>query len=156
MDIGNAVCGFGHRSFISAEAEKRLSAIINYLCFDEEKEVFYTGGMGAFDKAFSSAVRVAKRERPRVKLILVLPYYSNKLNTHKDHYSQLYDEIVLPDILSDSYYRAAINLRNMWMIDSSSAVISGVCRDHGGAYNSVRFAKKIKKRIIRLYDCEFE
>lgn len=63
----------------------------------------------------ASAIRAAKRRYPEkhITLALVLPALSNQLNTDK--------------------YKAAIQIRNRWLVDRADAVIAYICRDFGGA-----------------------
>ena len=108
--------------------------------------------MGEFDKMCSSAVRTAKRRHPEldIKLIVVLPYMMAKVNTDKDFYENLYDDIIIPTELSDAHYKSAITKRNRWIIDRSDCLIAYVYRDFGGAYMTLKYACQMKKEIINL------
>lgn len=48
------------------------------------------------------------------------------------------------------HYKAAIQKRNRWMVDQSDFVLSGIYRDFGGAYQTIRYAKRIGKTVIDL------
>ena len=93
-----ACCGFGHRNVfenISSKLDNAVEEAIAQGC-----EIFYTGAMGDFDSLFSSAVRSAKKVYPHIKLIGVKPYLTNDINTDKDYYTALYDDIIIPDDLA--------------------------------------------------------
>lgn len=147
------VCTFaGHRDVYQAGLEAEIEKVIGTLLQTDKEFVFFTGGMGHFDDMCSSAVRAAKRRYAdlNISLILVMPYMSNRLNTDKDYYEYLYDEILIPSDLADVHYKAAIKKRNKWMVDKADCVIAYVYREAGGAFETVKYAQKNKKRIINL------
>ena len=141
-------CGFGHREVfenISGHIEEAVFMAIKNGC-----ETFYTGAMGQFDSLFSSAVRKAKKAYPHIKLICVKPYFTNDINTDRDYYASMYDDIIIPDELVGIHYKAAIKARNRWMIDNSDIVIVYTVRDYGGAHEARRYAEKKAKSIISI------
>ena len=77
---------------------------------------------------------------------------SNQLNVEKKYYESLYDEIILPAELINVHYKAAIPLRNRWMVNQSDFVIAYVSRRFGGAYTTYQYAQKLGKPIINLAD----
>lgn len=145
-------CTFsGHREVFQSGIEARLEAEIEKLLQTDSEFTFLTGGMGQFDSMGTSTVRAAKRHHPEksITLVLVLPYLSNRLNTDKEYY-QSYDKIIIPKELDTVHYKAAIQSRNRWMVDQADTVIAYICRDFGGAFASVRYAKRQGKPIINL------
>ena len=104
--------------------------------------------MGDFDSLFSSAVRSAKKVYPHIKLIGVKPYFTNDINTDKDYYAALYDDIIIPDELAGIHPKAAIKARNRWMINNSDIVLIYTVRNYGGAYEANRYAERKNKAII--------
>ena len=54
------------------------------------------------------------------------------------------DEIIIPEELYGVHYKAAIQKRNRWLVDSY------LLRDFGGAYETVKNAKKQGKPVINL------
>ena len=143
-----ACCGFGHRNVfenISSKLDNAVEEAIAQGC-----EIFYTGAMGVFDSLFSSAVRSAKKVYPHIKLIGVKPYFTNDINTDKDYYAALYDDIIIPDELAGIHPKAAIKARNRWIIDNSDIVLIYTVRNFGGAYEAKRFAERNGKRLIKI------
>ena len=141
-----ACCGFGHRNVfenISSKLDNAVEEAIAQGC-----EIFYTGAMGDFDSLFSSAVRSAKKVYPHIKLIGVKPYFTNDINTDKDYYAALYDDIIIPDELAGIHPKAAIKARNRWMIDNSDIVLIYTVRNYGGAYEAKQYAQHENKAII--------
>ena len=148
-------CTFaGHRNvpFAALTPEVR-NAIESILQFGDKEFTFYSGGKGTFDGMCEMAVRSAKRAHPElsIRLKLVLPYMTNRLNTEKDFYKSMYDDVIIPIELCDVYPKAAISKRNCWMVDKSDYVIAFLQYDYGGAYDTVRYASKNGKNIIMLH-----
>ncbi len=146
-------CTFaGHREVYQSGIAARLEAEIEKLLQTDYEFTFLTGGMGQFDDMGASAVRAAKYRHPEkhITLALVLPYMSNRLNTDKAYYQQSFDQIIIPEELDDAHYKAAIQIRNRWMVDRADTVIAYICRDFGGALATVRYAQKQGKPVINL------
>ena len=143
-----ACCGFGHRNVFENLSEKLDDAIESAV--QQGCEIFYTGAICDFDSLFSSAVRRAKKTYPHIKLICVKPYFTNDINTNRDYYAALYDDIIIPDELAGIHYKAAIKARNRWMIDNSDIVIVYTIRNYGGAYEARRHTERQGKYLIGL------
>lgn len=138
-------CGFGHRD-VFQNIDKELCEAVQK-AMEIGCNVFYTGAMGDFDICFSSAVR---KQGKKIKLVCIKPYMSNELNTNKEYYNCMYDDIIIPDELAFVHYKSAITKRNRWMIDNSDVVIVYAIRNHGGAYDAMRYAERQNKTIIRV------
>lgn len=139
--------GFGHRYVyqnINDKLEKEILKAIDMGCY-----IFYTGAMGEFDRLFASIIRKYKKEY-NIKLICVKPYLTKELNENKDYYYTMYDDIIIPDELSDVFYKQAITKRNEWIIDNSDIVIGYAIHDYGGAYQAIKYAKKQNKTIFSI------
>lgn len=146
-------CTFsGHREVYQSAIEEKLNAEIEKLLQSDNEFLFLTGGMGKFDAMAAGAVRAAKRRHPEKSIILalVLPYMGARLNTDKEYYRFNFDQIIIPKELDTVYYKAAIQLRNRWMVDRADIVISYICRDFGGALATVRYAHKQSKPVVNL------
>lgn len=141
-------CGFGHRQIfqnIDSELNKAVKTAIRCGC-----NVFLAGGMGEFDAELSSIVRIAKRSNPNIKIILVLPYLTKQLISHKNYYYSMYDDIIIPDELAGIHYKSAITKRNQWMTDRCEIIISYTVRNYGGAFRALEYARKNHKTIIEI------
>ena len=106
--------------------------------------------MGDFDRLFSVVVRKAKKTYPHIKLICVKPYFTNDINSNKEYYSAMYDDLIIPDELAGIHPKAAIKARNRWMVDTSNIIITYLIRNHGGAFEAVKYAQRIGKPIIQI------
>ena len=111
-----------------------------------------TGGMGDFDGIFSSAVRTLKRKYADIKLLLVKPYFSGELNTNKEYYEYMYDEVIIPDVVAGVHPKSAITKRNRWMVEKSDIIVYYIQRDFGGAYTAIKYATKLGKKTISVLE----
>ena len=142
-------CGFGHRVMLM-DVEKPLLETLERLVEERGVRMFYSGGMGEFDELFACTVRSMKRECPSLRLVLVMPYLTARLNVNKAFYEAQYDEILIPAELEGIHPKAAIGLRNRWMVDRSDIVIAALHRDFGGAMEAVRYAERIGKIVCKI------
>ena len=147
------ICTFiGHSFVFSSTAEKRLKDEIETYLADIDEASFYVGGRGEFDSMAASAIRVAKTQHrdKKIQLYLIEPYFHTGLNRDKDYNEKLYDGIIIPQELLGIHPKAAIQKRNRWMCDQAELLIAFVCRDFGGAYETLKYAERKHKRIINL------
>ena len=79
----------------------------------------------------------------RLEMTLVLPY------TVKDveYYQKYYDNVLIP---IKAHPKAAITLRNKWMVENSNLVLVYVINSHGGAFEAMRYAEKLNKKTINI------
>lgn len=140
-------CGFGHRVLLM-DIEKPLREVLERLVKEQGVTVFYTSGMGEFDELFARTVRGMKRNDPRLRLVLVLPYLTRQAATEKAWYESYYDEILIPAELDGVHPKAAITRRNCWMVDRSDFILAALHRDYGGAFQAIRYATSIGKPVI--------
>ena len=67
-----------------------------------------------------------------------------------EYYEDYYDEIVIPKAIGKAHPKAAITLRNRWMVDTADLVIAYIEHEQGGAYEAVKYANTLGKRVINL------
>lgn len=141
-------CGHGKEWDLPIDIDNRIESAITELIADEVL-IYYSGGMGAFDNKCEAVVRKLKTKDKRLKLILVIPYITKRID---DLYREnRYDEIVFPD-LGNAHYKAAIQKRNHWMIDNSDCLLAYVKNRVGGARKSFEYAKRQGKEIVFLVE----
>lgn len=102
-----ACCGFGHR-IVLWNVENALRIALCNVIENWGITRFLTGGMGEFDELFAKNVRSLREKYPQIRLCLVCPYLTKKLNEEKDLLSLLYDAIIIPAKLDGTYKKAAI------------------------------------------------
>ncbi len=155
QDLGSAffvfmekICSFfGHRD-VFYDLRNELVIEIERAITEYGITTFYVGDRGDFDRKAAGAVMSMKHKYPNIKLVLVLPYFTNKLNEYKEFYEQDYDEIFIPQELMGVHPKGAITKRNRLMVDQSDLIICYVNREFGGAYNTVKYAERKMKTII--------
>lgn len=142
-------CVFGHRELYQ-NIDKELKSVLINLIKNDEVTIFMTGGNGQLDSKFLSIVRELKTTFKQIKLVLVKPYFSGELNTNKDYYEIMCDDVIIPDELAGCHYKSAITKRNQWMIDKCDFVIDCTYRDFGGAVDAIKYAKRANKTVIAI------
>lgn len=148
-------CTFaGHREILLEGIEESAKTVIEALIEREDAVCFYTGGMGEFDRICAHTVRQCRKKHidKQISLVLVEPYMKQSINTDGRLLAMQYDEIIIPTDWADCHYKQAITRRNRWMIDHSQYLIACVYRRSGGAYASLKYAKKRGRTIINLYE----
>lgn len=143
---------FGHREIPNlSELDSKLFPIVRELVQTEQYVSFIIGRNGEFDEYAASVIKRAQKETNLANsdLTLVLPYQVANL----EFYEKYYDGIIIPENLSDAHYKAKITLKNRWMIENSNLVIVCVNHNSGGAYQAMKYAKRLNKKIINISDC---
>lgn len=140
-------CCFGHRD-VSEDIDSSLERILKKLIVKEGVNVFMSGDRGSFDTSFTYTVFRLKDKYPKIQLHLIEPYFTQKLEKNKLFYEFLYDSVIIPEVAANADYKAAIPIRNRWMVDNSDIIVAYIRRDYGGAYNAVKYAEEKNKRII--------
>ncbi len=151
------VAFFGHRYVTDYFAiEGRLEEWIRLLISEHEYVEFLIGRNGEFDQMVSSTVRRVKREYrdDNSSLMLILPYVIAEYLNNQESFEDYYDEIELSAAASKAHPKAAIQLRNREMVDRANLIICFIDHESGGAYQTVKYAKKQGKTVINLADSE--
>jgi len=133
----------GHGDFYGDEAVKRwLQETVERLIIQGAGD-FLLGGYGQFDACAASIVWEMKKKYPAIQSTLVLPYLDRKVDATR------YDGMTYPP-LEKVPKRYAISKRNEWMVDEADTVVAYVIRSWGGAANTLAYAQRRKKRVIRF------
>lgn len=142
----------GHRQRYEPNIGEKVKKALKKLIETESRVVFLNGGMGRFDEMCAEAVRKLKEHYPEkdIRLCLVAAYLSKRFNTEKSNYQTFYDEILLPEEVEYTYYKAAITKRNRWMVDHADLMLAYIDHDYGGAYQTYRYAQKKSVPIINI------
>ena len=120
-----------------------LENLIKYEGFTQ----FYSGGRGCFDSLCAEAVGEFIKEYPYVKNTLVFSYLPPKN-----------EDFILPSPYTDTLYilekrvphRYAVLETNKRMVDKADCLIVGIVKEWGGAWQAVEYAKRQKKRVIKI------
>lgn len=147
------VAFFGHRYLGNPfQIESRLDIIIEKLIHEKEYIEFLVGRNGEFDQFVSSAICRSKRScRDDNNFhILVLPYPTAEYQNNVEYFEEYYDEIKICQACAKAHFKDAMQIRNREMVDRSDLVVCCIDREYGGAYQTIQYAQKQKKKIINL------
>ena len=144
---------FGHRIIENPLLiEKRLEALICYLLQEQEYVVFQVGRDGDFDQIVSSAIRRCKRmiRDDNSALVWVLPYPTADFRDNEAAYRDYYDEIEICGTSAESHFKSAYQKRNRDMVDCSNLAVFCIQHESGGAWQTMKYAKKIGVPYLNL------
>ena len=113
---------------------------------------FLVGRDGEFDQIVSSAGRRLKAEwgDSICALTLVLPYMRAEYSDNMKSFEAYYDSIEVCEESAIAHPKGAIQIRNRRMVDRSDMVVCYIDHEYGGAYQTIQYAKKQKKKIINI------
>ncbi len=135
----------GHSTLTEMEKQsikKELYAKIERL-IQQGAEEFLLGGYGDFDLLCARVVRELKENHSHIKSVLVIPYIN------REYDKNLYDTSEYPP-LETVPKRFSISKRNEYMVQKADVVISYITHNWGGAARTFEFAKRKKKKIIKI------
>ena len=144
---------FGHREIDDLrQLESRLYPAVKALIQAKQYVTFLIGRNGEFDEFAASVIKQAQKESGKEDgdVALVLPYTVAGL----EYYERYYDDIIIPDSVNRVHPKAAITVKNRWMIEQSDLIFFYLERNKGGAYAAKRYAERLKKTVVNLYEGE--
>lgn len=146
---------FGHRYIENAlEIERRLEQLTQTLLRNKEYVEFLVGRDGEFDQIVSSSIRRCKREYgcDNSAHIWVLPYLTAEFRDNEDSFRDYYDEIEVCEAAAGGHYKNAHQTRNRAMVDRSDLVVFCIQHKSGGAWQTMKYAKKQGISYININD----
>lgn len=147
------VAFFGHRYIDNPlKVEELLEEQIRKLINEKEYVDFIVGRNGEFDQCVSSTVlRVRKNVRDdNSALVLMLQYPTAEYLNNEEYFHNYYTDVEISRAASMAHPKSAIQIRNREMVDRSDLVICYVDNNHGGAWQTVKYAMEKEKNIINL------
>lgn len=144
---------FGHNRLSEPiYTEKALERTVRELIKTKEYVEFLIGRKGDFDILAASVVRAVNNELGygNVSLVLVLPYSTMEYRKNKDSFEKYYDEEEICERSSIAYFKSAYGTCCRSMVDRSDLVVCCVEHESGGAYQTIEYAIKQKKRIKNI------
>lgn len=139
---------FGHRRLEHpVEAERALEETVRRLLREHGYVEFLIGRDGDFDILAGAVVKRCQREfrGDNSALTWVLPYPTADFRDNQAAYEEYYDGIEI--FQSKGHYKSAFQRRNRAMIDRSDLIVCCIEHEYGAAYQSVRYAERIGKKI---------
>lgn len=142
------ICSFaGHSKYVyNSSIEESIKNKCCELICDFGVNEFWVGDYGLFDSVSAEVVRELKKQYSHIRLTLVLPYITNKINKYREQYYKNYDSIILAEIPERTPIQYRILKCNQYMVDNSKYLIAYVDMPCGGAYKTYEYAKR-KKNI---------
>ena len=116
--------------------KEKIQKIAERLITEKNVTEFWVGNYGGFDTCAASAVRELKLKYPDVKLILVIPYFTKKIEGYRDWYEKNYDKIMLADIPVTTPGKYKIIKANEYMVENSDFLICYIDHTWGGSYKT--------------------
>ncbi len=144
---------FGHRQIDRFfEAEEKVAELVRKLIVGKEYVEFLIGRDGEFDQIVASTIRRAKRDirGDNSELIWVMAYPKAEYANSADSFDDYYDRVEVCDEATKSHPKAAIQVRNRWMVDRSDLVVCFVDHASGGAYQTMKYTEKTGRPVINI------
>ena len=147
------VAFFGHREIEHfRETEQALEKLIEKLVRNHEYVEFLIGRNGEFDQLVSSTVRSVRNRLgcKNCSLVLVLPYMTAEFRDNEASFLEYYDEVEVSSTAEGVHFKSAMQTRNREMVDRANLVIFCVDHTSGGAYQTLKYAKRSQKPYINI------
>lgn len=115
---------------------------------------FLVGRDGEFDQLASSVIRRCKQNvrNDNSAHVWVLPYSTAVFRDNEESFRQYYDEIEICSKAAAVHFKGAYQIRNRMMVDRSDLVVFCVQHESGGAWQTMKYAKKRGKHWININD----
>ena len=164
LDRDKCVAFTGHRSCKEKELIRDLFA--SNIPIEESLELkitnaincgyttFLSGMAEGFDILAAECVLRLKRSNPSICLIAVIPFRSQpkKLSeVDKERYSKILDGCDSSIVLSEQYFLGCYNVRNNFLIDHSSLIITNFNGTKGGTEYTVKRAIKHSRKVVLVH-----
>ena len=132
--------------------EQRLEMLIRKLLKEKEYVEFLVGRDGEFDQRVSSTIRRCKRtvRNDNSAHVWVLPYPTADFRDNEDAYRDYYDEIEVCGTSAGGHFKGAYQTRNREMVDRADLIVFCIQHENGGAWQTMKYAKKQGKSCINL------
>lgn len=144
---------FGHRIIENPLLiEQRLNLLIRRLLREKEYVEFLVGRDGEFDQIVSSVIRQSKRKyrSDNSSHVWVLPYPTAEFRDNEESFRNYYDEIEICTSSAGGYFKGAHQTRNREMVDRSHLVVLCIQHESGGAWQTMKYAKKLGVPYINI------
>lgn len=142
---------FGHRIIDNiSEVERKLTDIVRNIIKNNVYVKFLIGREGQFDWLVSSVISRVANGYHNSYTILVLPYMKADYRDHKENYLLFYNEVEICSESSKAHFKSAFQVRNRNIVDRSDIVICCIQHKSGGAYQTVRYARRQNRKIINV------
>lgn len=151
-------CFTGHRpnklDYSESEIKLLLETAIDNAISDGYV-TFITGMAEGVDIWAAEIVLKKKKENKDLHLICAVPHPEFKKRRSRyeiERYENIIKNADYVTTISDNYYRACYQKRNVWMVDHSSLVIAVFNGTASGTKNTVDYARKVGVHIVNVLE----
>lgn len=168
ISISSTVCLTGHRpKLLPWGYDENKESCLNFKAEVKKvfKEViecglstFLTGMAEGFDMIGAEILFELRKTYKHIKVIAVVPCLGQESRwsmKQQKRYKKILSECDDKIILSDKYTPTCMNIRNKYMVESSSVCIACYNGKPSGTGNTVRFAKQNGNKVIIINPEEF-
>lgn len=151
INPARAVAITGHR-VIYPDFDIENLEITFYKLIEKGFNIFLVGMALGFDTiCFQTLEKI--RENKDIKIVACIPCLSQPEKFNSEQKKEYYRMVSVADkkvVLSNEYTSSCMQKRNQFMVDNSSLVLAYIKRDFGGTANTIRYAKKQNKNIVKI------
>lgn len=151
-------CFTGHRpnklDYSEGEIKLLLETAIDNAISDGYV-TFITGMAEGVDIWAAEIVLEKKKENKDLHLICAVPhprFEKRRSEYEKERYENIIKNADYVTTISDNYYRACYQKRNIWMVNHSSLVIAVFNGTASGTKNTVDYARKTSVRVVNILE----
>ena len=138
-------CAFtGHRH-LPPEITKRLIKKAVLPLIEQGVTTFYNGMAIGFDLLAAETVLSLIKEFPSLRLIACIPCYGQEKSfsaEDKKRYVRILKQVDEQVLLSDSYYRGCMQVRDQYMVNEADVLVAYCEKTTGGAAYTVKYCQK--------------
>lgn len=143
MEKKNTATFIGHRDCTDLNPEILRTEIIKFI--EHGVTTFLNGGMGKFDWLCARIIFELKHDYPNIENYLIIPYLSFHIPP-----APYFDDVLYPEGFEKYHFKAAISMRNQYLVDHSSYALCYVLHSSGGAAKTYEYAQKQDITITNL------
>ncbi len=144
-------CAFSGHRYGSDFSQTLLDRIILNL-IKSGTQNFYCGMAQGFDLTAAESVISLKKDYP-IKLFACIPCAEQSdsfSRADKIRYERILENCDGKIVLSPSYFKGCMHLRDRFLIDNCNVLVCFLRRKSGGTYYTVNYAKKCGVPVIEL------
>ena len=150
FDISTTCCFSGHRVLKKDFNVEKLNEIVDKL-INNGYRTFLVGMAWGFDLKVFEVLLTKKNSN--IDIIACVPCKEQSSYFKKEE-KQKYEEFLKKAnkvvYVSDEYFEGCMQKRNRYMVDNSSILVAYLYSNIGGTKNTVSYAEKKGKNIIRI------
>lgn len=149
-------CFTGHRPNKLDYSENEIKPLLETAidnAISDGYVTFITGMAEGVDIWAAEIVLEKKKENKDLHLICAVPhpgFEKRRSQYETGRYKNIIKNADYVTTISDNYYRACYQKRNIWMVDRSSLVITVFNGTASGTKNTVDYARKIGVRVVNV------